>query len=209
MEQQMQAFYGMLAFLVVTLTGGYVAAIIFLNFKPRKSTEAQLARRALRSLGISGQPNWKTVTISATQDVEIPLEQLWETWSNLEDWPKWSALHSSARWDGEPAWQVGARFVQDMKLGFPFGRVNSVETVAQFYPEREVGWCKKTGPVMSCHIWSFNLLPNRRVRVTTTEVFHGALIGLLKPVIFLQWQSKFEKSVKSLVKHASNRVLQG
>ena len=209
MEQQLQSFYGMLAFLALTLTGGYIAAIIFLNFKPRKSTEAQLARRALRSLGVNDQPNWKTVTISATRDVEIPLEQVWETWSNLEDWPAWSAMHTSAKWDGAPEWQVGPRFVQGMKLGFPFGHVRSTETVAQYYPEREVGWCKSTGPVKSCHIWSFNLLPNRRVRITTTEVFHGTMIGLLKPVIFLQWQRKFEKSVSSLIKQAAARAAQG
>ena len=209
MEQQMQAFYGMLVFLTLTLTGGYIAAIVFLNFKPRKSTETQLARRALRSLGMKDQPDWKTVIISATSDVEIPLEQLWETWSNLEQWPSWSALHTSAKWAGEPEWQVGACFEQGMKLGFPFGNSRTKETVAQSCPEREVGWCKNNGPIKSCHIWSFNLLPNRRVRVTTTEVLHGTLIGMLKPVILLQWQRKFEKSVTSLVKHASNRVPQG
>lgn len=209
MASQLQSFYGMLAFLALTLTGGYIAAILFFNFKPRKSTEAQLARRALRSLGMSDKADWKTVIISATRDVEIPLEQLWETWSNLEEWPTWSALHASAKWAGDPEWQVGACFEQGVKLGFPFGTVRSTETVAQYFPEREVGWCKKTGPVVSCHIWSFNLLPNRRVRVTSTEVLHGTLIGLLKPVIFLQWQRKFEKSVTSLVKHAENRVLQG
>jgi hypothetical protein len=158
---------------------------------------------------MSDKADWKTVIISATRDVEIPLEQLWETWSNLEEWPTWSALHASAKWAGNPEWQVGACFEQGVKLGFPFGTVRSTETVAQYYPEREVGWCKQTGPVVSCHIWSFNLLPNRRVRVTSTEVLHGTLIGLLKPVIFLQWQRKFEKSVTSLVKHAENRVLQG
>lgn len=209
MESQLQSFYGMLGFLALTLTGGYIAAILFFNFKPRKSTEAQLARRALRTLGMSDKKDWKTVIISATRDVEVPLEQLWETWSNLEEWPTWSAMHSSAKWAGEPEWQLGASFVQGMKLGFPFGTVRSTETVAQYYPEREVGWCKKTGPVTSCHIWSFNLLPNRHVRVTSTQVLHGTLIGLLKPVIFLQWQRKFEKSVTSLIKHAEDHVLQG
>lgn len=197
------SFYGMLVFLVVTLSAGYIAAIIFLNFKPRKSTESQIARRALRSLGLADQPTWKTVIISATRDVEVPLESLWETWSCLESWPTWSAQHASARWAGEPAWQVGARFEQALRLGFPFGRVTTVETVAQFHPEREVGWCKQTGAIKSCHVWSFAMLPNRRVRVTNIEVFHGTVIGLLKPLIFLQWQKAFEKTLNGLVRHAS------
>lgn len=202
--ETMTSFYGMLVFLVVTLTGGYIAAIIFLNFKPTKSTEMMIARRALRSLGVSQQPSWKTVIISASRDVEVPLEKLWETWSRLEEWPAWSAMHASARWAGEPEWQVGARFEQAMKLGFPFGRITSVETVAQYSPEREVGWCKNSGPVKSCHIWSFSLLPNRRVRVTTIEVFHGTGVGLLKPLIIFRWQKLFEKSVNALIQLATN-----
>lgn len=201
--EQMNSFYGMLTFLAVTLIGGYIAAIIFLNFKPKKSTEAMIARRALRSLGVGTQPSWKTVIISASRDVEVPIEKLWETWSKLEDWPEWSALHASARWAGEPAWQVGARFEQALKLGLPFVRINSVDTVDQFYPEHEVGWCKKAGPIMSCHIWSFNMLPNRRVRVNSTEVFYGTAIGLLKPLIMIPWQKRFEKSVLGLVEQAA------
>jgi hypothetical protein len=204
--EQTSSFYGMLAFLTVTLVGGYIAAIIFLNFKPSKSTEVMIARRALRSLGVDNQPSWKTVIISASRDVEVPLEKLWETWIKIEDWPSWSALHSSARWAGEPSWQVGARFEQALKLGFPFGRVKSIETVAQCSPEREVGWCKNNGIMKSCHIWSFTLLPNRRVRVTSTEVFHGTLVGVLKPLVILQWQRLFEKSVNGLIQHAAKIV---
>lgn len=197
------SFYGMLVFLVLTLSAGYVAAILFLSFKPRKSTESQIARRALRSMGLSDKPTWKTVIISASRDVEVPVEKLWETWSCLESWPQWSSLHASARWAGEPSWQVGARFEQALRLGFPFGRVTSVETVEQFFPGREVGWSKTSGGVKSCHVWSFTLLPNRRVRVTNIEVFHGTLIGVLKPLILFQWQKAFEKSLNGLVRHAN------
>jgi hypothetical protein len=201
--EQMTSFYSMLAFLAFTLVAGYIAAIIFLNFKPNKSTEAMIARRALRSLGADKEPSWKTVIISASLDVEVPIERLWETWTKLEEWPTWSAMHASARWIGEPSWKVGARFEQALKFGLPFGRVTSVETVAQYSPEREVGWCKNHGPVKSCHIWSFAMLPNRKVRVTSTEVFHGTVIGLYKPVIILSWQKKFEKSVTALIKQAA------
>ncbi len=200
--EPMTSFYSMLAFLVISLVGGYIAVIFFLNIKPGKSTEAQIARRALRSLGVERQASWKTVIVSASRDVEVPIEKLWETWSRLEDWPTWSAMHASARWAGEPSWQVGARFEQALKLGFPFGRITSVETVAQYSPEHEVGWCKKIGPVKSCHIWSFTLLPNRRVRVTSTEVFHGTLVGIFKPFIVLQWPRLFEKSINGLVHQA-------
>jgi hypothetical protein len=201
--EQIQNFYGMLAFLTVTLVGGYIAAIIFLNFKPKKSTEAMIARRALRSLNVDTQPSWKTVIISASRDVEVPIEKLWETWSKLEDWPEWSAMHASARWAGEPSWQVGAQFEQALKLGLPFMHLHSVDTVSQYCPEQEVGWCKKSGLIKSCHIWSFTMLPNKRVRVTTIEVFHGTAIGILKPIIFISWQKKFEKSILGLVNMAA------
>jgi hypothetical protein len=137
--------------------------------------------------------------------VPVSSDALWETWSHLEDWKSWSASHTRAGWVDEPGWQVGARFTQTLWLGFPLGFRSSVETISEVNPGRKVRWSKRQGGVKSCHIWSFTLLPNRNVRIATTGVFHGTAIGLLKPIVFWQWQRQFEKSLDNLVNLAREK----
>jgi uncharacterized membrane protein len=193
--------YGAIATLFLSTVVGYGALMVFIRPNPAKSTETNLIKQALKSIGID-RPAWHTLVVTASRDVDLPADALWETWSNLEDWPAWSTLHTSARWSGEAAWQLGARFEQDLKLGFPLGRRKVVETVSELYPGRRVRWCKTDGRVKSCHIWSFSQLPNRKVRLTNTEVIHGLPLGLLKPILYWQWHKKFEKSLDGLVAQA-------
>jgi hypothetical protein len=157
---------------------------------------------ALQKVGLE-QPSWKTVVVSASEEVTLPRESLWEIWMKLEEWPHWSTpLHVSTRWIGEPGWRVGATFEQVLDLGFPLGQTVSPETVGAIVDAESVSWWKDVKGIKSCHVWEFAALSPDRTRVTNTEVFHGVSMGLLKPLAARNWQRLFEASVTGLVQKA-------
>ena len=200
--QTIWALYGMGTFILLATIVGYGAMIMVTNPHTKEITTASPIKIALRIIGIV-KPAWQTLIISASQDVNLPIEDLWKAWTELEQWPAWSKpLYRSTRWISGAGWEKGARFEQVVNLGFPFGTKRSKETVGEFEPMRRVRWCKTSGGVKSCHVWSFTLLPNRRVRVTNTEVFHGTMIGLLKPIVAWRWQRLFDTAVSGLVHQA-------
>ncbi len=191
--------YSMLSMIVLSGIIGYTVLIVVIHTNPNKASEASLVRLALKSLGID-RAAWQTVAVSASQDVDLTTQALWKTWSRLENWPAWSTRHRSAKWLQAGEIEQGARFLQVQKLGFPLGVQTSIETISEFSSERRVRWCHTQGGVKSCHFWTFTLLPNRKVRVTNTEVLHGTLIGLLKPIVYWQWQRQFEKSLDGFIR---------
>lgn len=157
---------------------------------------------ALQKIGLD-KPSWKTVIAAASQEADIPAEVLWEVWSKLEDWSIWSKpLHSTARWIGKAAWEVGRKFEQELSLGFPFGKLTSTETVGELVPGETIMWWKEEKGIRSCHIWTFEVLGESRTRITNVEVFHGLAIGLVKPLIAVRWQRMFEASVSGLIQQA-------
>jgi len=161
-------------------------------------------RYAFDRIGLE-RPSWQTLIVSVTQDVELPAERLWATWSDLESWPRWSApLHQATRWTGAPGWVPGATFEQTLQLGFPLGRSAYPVTVRAAEPGRMVSWWEAEGSVRSCHIWLFEELAPGRTRVTDTEVFEGLATGLLKPLLRPRWQRLFERSVDGLARAASS-----
>jgi uncharacterized protein YndB with AHSA1/START domain len=191
----------MLTLIFVTAVVGYGVLIVVMRPATNKSSEAGLIRLALKNLGVE-KPAWNTLMITATRDVRLPIDSLWEAWSNIEDWPLWSSRHASANWKSDTRWQVGSQFEQVLNLGFPLGRKRITETLSEVNPGRRVRWSKTNKNTKSCHIWSFTLLPNRQVRLTSTEVFHGTYIGLLKPMLILQWQKPLERSMDALIRLA-------
>lgn len=157
---------------------------------------------ALQKIGVE-RPSWQTVVVSASKEVTLPRQPLWDAWTKLEDWPQWSVpLHVSTRWIGEPGWRVGATFEQVLNLGFPLGQTVSPETVGAVVNGESVSWWKDAKGIKSCHVWQFAALAPDRTQVTNTEVFHGVSIGLLKPLAARNWQSMFEASVAGLVERA-------
>ena len=160
---------------------------------------------ALQKIGLE-EPTWKTVVVSASKEVALQRQSLWDAWLKLEDWPEWShPLHVSTRWIGEPGWKVGSTFEQVLDLGFPLGQTVSMETVGAVVDAESVSWWKEAKGIKSCHVWEFALLVPDRTQVTNTEVFHGVSVGLLKPLVARNWQRLFEASVAGL----AQRALQG
>ncbi len=157
---------------------------------------------ALHKIGVE-RPSWQTVLVSASKEVALPRQSLWDTWMKLEDWPHWSIpLHVSTRWIGEPGWRVGATFEQVLNLGFPLGQTVSPEIVGDVVDTESVSWWKEAKGIKSCHVWEFTALATDRTQITNTEVFHGVAIGLLKPLAARNWQRMFEASVVGLIERA-------
>jgi hypothetical protein len=164
---------------------------------------------ALEKIGVE-RPSWQTVVVSASKEVALPRRSLWEAWMELEDWPRWSVpLHESTRWIGEPGWKVGATFEQVLNLGFPLGQTVSPEVVGAFVEGENVSWWKEARGIKSCHVWDFAALTSDRTLVTNTEVFHGASIGLLRPLAARNWQRLFEASLTGLIRKAQQGEVVG
>jgi hypothetical protein len=200
--QTMWSLYGMISLILLAGIVGYGAMIFVTNPHVKDITAVSSIKTALRNLGVE-KPAWRTLIVSASQDLTIPQEAIWEAWSDLDHWGDWAPeTHSSARWVGEGGWQVGARFEQVVKMGFPAGTRRSVETVEDVEPMRRVRWCNSGIGMRACHVWSFTVLPNGRTRVTNTEVYHGTLIGLIKPIVAGHWEKKFNAAVSGLAKAA-------
>ncbi len=157
---------------------------------------------ALNRIGVE-RPSWKTLIVSASQEVDLPAEKLWSTWAKLESWPDWSApLHEATRWTGPPGWAPGATFEQTLRLGFPIGRSVASVTVGAAEPGHRASWWHTDG-LKSCHVWDFTVVSQARTRVTNTEVFEGLSVGLMKPLIRGHWQRLFEASVAGLARAAT------
>ncbi len=203
------SLYGMISLILLSGIIGYGAMILVTNPHVKDITAVSSIKTALRKLGVE-KPAWRTLIISASQDLKVPVDAVWETWSQLEAWTDWSKdTRTSARWLGDPGWQAGARFEQVMDMGFPLGMRRTVETVEEVDPQRRVRWCQNGGGIRACHIWTFNMLPNGRLRVTNTEVFHGTFIGLIKPIVASSWEKKYHAAVTGLAaaaREVSTRV---
>jgi hypothetical protein len=153
---------------------------------------------ALRQIGIE-KPTWQTVIAFASRETAIPRQKIWGTWTKLETWPSFSPLYAQTRWLGQPGWEVGATFEQALNLGFPLGENRSREEVGAIEPGERVSWWKDERGIKSNHIWVFEDVPGSGTRITNVEVFHGLIMGLLKPLVAGRWQRLFEVTVDGLV----------
>jgi uncharacterized membrane protein len=172
---------------------------------PLEGKEAYLGkvREALDLMAVE-EATWKTEVIAVTRETDVARERLWARWADLERWPEWSKpLHIATRWLDTPGWRQGVRFEQTLDLGFPAGRTVSLETVWEVTPGKSAIWWKSAGGTKASHFWMFESLHGGRTRVTNVEVFHGSVVGYLKPFVGERWQRLFESSVDGLIRSAA------
>lgn len=159
----------------------------------------------LKKIGVE-QSFWKTLIVTVSRETDISAETLWNVWSRIEDWNKWSQpLHDSAQWIHGNEWKNGNTFTQILELGFPFGKTISHETVGEVDSGKYVSWWKDEKCVAFCHLWKFESLPNGHTRISNTEVFHGLIIGLIKPFIRNSWERIFLQSVDGLIQYSQTK----
>jgi len=136
---------------------------------------------------------------------DVSAARLWAVLENVEAWPRWSPLHTSARWTDGASLTVGARFDQQLELGFPLGR--SIQSVQLAFADREtrVGWVGDKGGVRSCHLWTLLRADNGRTHVCNVEAFAGVPIMLVKPLVASRWRRQFQAAVDGLIAAARTR----
>lgn len=177
--------------------------VVVLGGKPDPAVLRQpLVIAGLRPMGIVS-PSWQTMVMFAARDVDLPRERVFAAFDKVESWPQWAGpMIVDARWIDLPGWRAGARFEQTADLGFPFRRLQSIETVGGTTPGRLVSWASERGWMRSNHIWSFEDLPDGGTRVTEVAIFHGPLIGAARPFVESRWQERFDTALDGLLVQA-------
>lgn len=160
--------------------------------------DKELLQAILNEMGVA-EPTWKTLAVYASEETDLPCEELWKVWTQLENWPEYSPLFAETRWIGEPGWEVGATFEQELILGFPLGAVRSKETVDEFETGQRLSWGKDKNGIKSKHIWLFEELPDGGTRIVNFEVFHGTATGLIKPLVKDRWTRLFNATVEGII----------
>jgi hypothetical protein len=126
-------------------------------------------------------------------------ERLWAALGDVESWPQWSPLHAATRWTDGASLTVGARFDQQLDLGFPLG--SSTESVVLAIADRpaRAGWVGENRGVRSCHLWALAPAADGRTQVCNVEAFAGAPILLIKPFVAARWRRQFQAAVDGLI----------
>lgn len=165
---------------------------------PNPTIRGALVRLGLTSLGPA------TLAIVATKETSLSPEQVWETWSKIDQWTRWSKpLHENARWLEGRTWEVGSKFQQIRSFGAPVGKQVTVETVREVNPGQSVSWWGgKGGSMKTCHLWFFEALPDGGTRVHSTEIFLGPIVLIFRFLLKSNVQKMFKASVEGLIKTA-------
>lgn len=196
---------GLLAFAVLLFVAAVFAMTALRVSFSGTEAETAAARAAAETAGVP-IASWKTLVVVSSGSVGAPVEKVWELFSRIEEWPKWSApLHQGARWKGEPGFRVAGGFEQVLSLGFPLGEIRSEEFVTRLTPGREVTWCRSEGGITSCHLWRFTPVTPERTFVVNAEVFHGAPVGILAPLVQSRWNRLFQQAVSGLGRYVEAR----
>ena len=145
------------------------------------------------------RPKWNTVVPVGVARTELSADGLWEVLGDVEAWPDWSPLHRAVAWQQGSALTVGARFEQQLDLGFPVGRTTEQVTLALAEPGRRAGWTGDKGGVRSCHVWAFTPTPDGGTEVSNVEALTGFPIALVHPFVARRWQRQFQAAAEGLV----------
>jgi hypothetical protein len=130
---------------------------------------------------------------------DVSPERLWAVLENVEAWPRWSPLHTAARWTEGGSLTVGARFEQELDLGFPVGRKTESVVLAFAESGSRVGWLGDNGRVRSCHLWTLGRADDGRTQVCNVEAFAGLPVMLIKPLVASRWRRQFQAAVEGLI----------
>lgn len=102
--------------------------------------------------------------------VEVPIDQVWETLTDFENWPRWNKEVRSVKLQGPVApgtefhWKAGGSQIH-----------SRLEEVA---PLRRVVWTGRTFGLRAVHVWEFQN-EGDNTRVLTSESLEGTLAHLL------------------------------
>lgn len=144
-----------------------------------------------------------TLLVAASAETALAPAEVWRHWSRLDDWPSWSPLHRATRRQGEQGFAMGARFEQELELGFPVGRTTGLVTIDLFEAGRKAGWSSSESGFRSCHVWEFAERADGETLVSNVEVFAGPAVLVLRPFVATRWRHAFRTAVQRLVAEAA------
>ena len=147
---------------------------------------------------------WKTLLLAGSGRTDASATRLWDVLADVEGWPRWSPLHSAARWAEGDSLSVGARFEQRLELGFPVGRSTEHVTLAFADPGRRAGWVGDNNGVHSCHLWTFAPAVGGGTAVSNVEALSGLGIALVRPLVAARWRRQFQAAVDGLIATAES-----
>ena len=116
----------------------------------------------------------ENAVLKTSQEIEInaPIEKVWQTQSNINNWPNWHPKISKAELKGNLEEKSSFVWVADgYKLNSILQKVSENEVIA---------WTGKGFGASAIHIWEFEALENGKTLVRTKESMDGWLVKLLK-----------------------------
>ncbi|MGI9646956.1 MAG: SRPBCC family protein [Acidimicrobiia bacterium] len=150
----------------------------------------------------AGAPPWKTLVVLASAETDLLPAAIWQTWSEIEEWPSMSSRVLGARWTKGQPWRAGSEFTQELDLGFPFGTRFFDERVVAIEPGISAEWGQTSRALQTIHLWRFEPRDTSGTRITNVEVFHGFTVGVAGAMVAPRWRRHFQEHVDELIKTA-------
>ncbi len=191
-------FLWLMVIVILVFAGLFLYSFIQPPAEGNNPDENRAIKVALTNVGLNA-PNWQTIIVSTSREINAPRNVVWETWSRLEDWSRWAPqLVKSAKWHGVDGWRKGAMFEQVLDLGFPLGKETSIETVKTCLPGSTLSWWKKTRNSSVSRLWLFEDTPGGKTRVIYVDVTHGSSTWMFKPLVVNRWEARFSGAIEGL-----------
>jgi len=188
---------GLLSSIAILVMIWYAYEVFLVDPLVDREEYRQQVMQGLRALGAT-EPDWRTMVIAATVEIEGQRDKVWEEWSKLDKWTEWSLYHMRTRWKEGTGWKVGGKFEEVTRVGWPYESVRGVERIELVFIPDRVAYVRDEGTPVSYRFWRFEYVPGGGTRVSSVEVLHSNEIGFLRPLIERRWQRNLEASLRGL-----------
>lgn len=121
--------------------------------------------------------------------IEAKPEEIWRILTDVNRWPTWNPLVSSAK--------LSAAFGPGVSFPWKSGGITIVSTPVEVVPPRRIVWTGRAIGTRAIHVWELEPLSARSTQVTTAESFDGWLVRLMKGAM----QQKLDSALQSWLEH--------
>jgi hypothetical protein len=142
--------------------------------------------------------------ISSQIDIDAPVDFVWSILRDFDSYPEWNPFTVSV----ETTLEVGSSVDMQVKLRPPKA-MHQVEYVSAFVDGERVCWGGNVGPrwfIRADRCQVLTDLGDGRTRYLTTDVFHGAGVGLMFLLVGRYVQRGFDDVGRALKARAESRA---
>jgi len=145
--------------------------------------------------------------VEGTVDLDLPLDELWETFRNVSGWPRWNPCIWRAK-------VIGDRLEQNATLvwafnpiepGYPY-KLPAVATIVEFRPRERVTWEVSLPGLHALHSYRFAELDDGRCRFGSWEVGEGGLYRGVRRFWLAHFRFVCESSLQGAAMLAQRRA---